>query len=206
MSKINSSSSGKRNLTLWFLSFPDQLSFPIEVSQYSFWQNTLTKAFPGSVEVIRDRYMLEVQKNWMRTMYYTKLQHHTYIKIWTLSREGISAHHGIFLEIRKHEDLYKSWCLRPAVTFCLPFPPSQKQTRVNFDSAIRSPVPQRDEERRCKGEDRPPLTSVPLHLLQQRSPCQTEGWAELHPGATRAAPGSFGFDDTETSKKTNIHI
>lgn len=84
--------------------------------------------------------------------------------------------------------------------FLSPFSPPRKNRPVlNFDSAIRSPVPQRDEEKRCKGEDRPPLTSVPLHLLQQRTPCQTEGWAELHPSATRAAPGSFGFDDTETS-------
>lgn len=53
----------------------------------------------------------------------------------------------------------------------------------------------RDEEMGTWGED--PLTSV---LLQQWTLCQTEGWAELQPGATTAAPGSFGFDDTETTK------
>lgn len=40
----------------------------------------------------------------------------------------------------------KVGCLRPAVTFCLSFLFSPQQTRVRFDSAIRSPVPHGDDE------------------------------------------------------------
>lgn len=78
-------------------------------------------------------------------MYCTKLQHHTYTKIRTLSCRGIVEHHGIFWE-KKHTTLYKSWLSPPAVTFCLHFVffSSQKQTRVRFDSAFKSPVPQRE--------------------------------------------------------------
>lgn len=89
-------------------------------------------------------------------MYCTKLLHHTFTKIWTLSCRGISEHHGIFLERKKHaRPCIKVGCLRPAVTLCLLsfFPP--KQTRVRFDSAIKSPVPQRDEEKGCEGKDPP---------------------------------------------------
>lgn len=105
---------------------------------------------------------------------------------------------------KKHTWLcIKVGCPRPAVTFSLLSSSPQKQTRVRFDSAIRSPVPQRDEENGMWGKD--PLTSVPLHLLRRWTPCQTEGWGELRPGATTAAPGSFGFDDTETKKDKNRH-
>lgn len=78
-------------------------------------------------------------------MYCTKLQHHTYTKIRTLSCRGIVEHHGIFWE-KKHTTLYKSWLSPPAVTFCLHFVffSSQKQTRVRFDSAFKSPVPRRE--------------------------------------------------------------
>lgn len=48
-------------------------------------------------------------KNLTRTIYCTKRLHHTYTKIWTLSCGGISEHHGIFLERKKHTTLYKSW-------------------------------------------------------------------------------------------------
>lgn len=138
-------------------------------------------------------------------MYCTKLLHHTYTKIWTSSCWGISENHGIFFDVKETHDLVKKLVVsvlrRLLVSF---FSPPQKQTRVRFDSAIRSPVPQGDEGERCeeKTPHPPPhLTSVPLHLLQQWTPCQTEGWAELHPGATTAAPGSFGFDDTETTNE-----
>lgn len=79
-------------------------------------------------------------------MYCTKLLHHTYTKIRTLSCRGIVEHHGIFLE-KKHTTVYKSCLSPPAVTFCLHFLffSSQKQTRVRFDSALKSPVPQRHE-------------------------------------------------------------
>ncbi len=63
-------------------------------------------------------------KNLTWTMYCTKLLHHTYTKIWTLSCRGISEHHGIFLERKKHTwPCIKVGCLRPAATSCLLSPP-----------------------------------------------------------------------------------
>lgn len=109
--------SQKKTSTSHFLSFPDLLVLPVKFAQYSFWQKTLNKAFPGSTEVIKDGYMLKCKK--FRTMYCTKLLHHMYTKIWTLSCGGISEHHGIFLERKNTRPCIKVGCLRPAVTFCL---------------------------------------------------------------------------------------
>lgn len=153
--------------------FPNHLVLPVKISQYSFWQNTLNKAFPGSGEVIKDGYMFGSAKNWKRTMYCTKLLHHTYTKIWTLSCRGISEHHGIFLERKKHTwPCIKVGCPRPAVTFSLLSSSPPKQTRVRFDSAIRSPVPQRDEEKRDVRQRPPHLRPAPpppaMNLLSNR--------------------------------------
>lgn len=60
-------------------------------------------------------------KNLTRTMHCTKLLHHMYTKIWTVSCWGISGHHGIFLERKNTHLCIKVGCLRPAVTFCLSF-------------------------------------------------------------------------------------
>lgn len=138
-------------------------------------------------------------KHFTRTMYCTKLLHHMYTKIWTLSCRGISEHHGIFSERKKKTPCIKVGCLRPAVTFCLRSISPHKNRPV-FDLTVLLGVQFiRDEEMEWWGED--PLTSVLLRLPQQWTLCQTEGWAELQPGATTAAPGSFGFDDTETTTK-----
>lgn len=97
-------------------------------------------------------------------MYCTKLLHHTYAKIWTLSFRGISGHHGIFLERKNARPCIKVGCLRPAVTFVVSFLFSPRQTRVRFDSAIRSPVPHRDDEekgRKGGGGDPPHLRPAP---------------------------------------------
>lgn len=72
--------------------------------------------------------------------------------------------------------VYKTWLSPPAVTLS-PFCFSPAKTRVRFDSAFKSPVPQ---ETKKAEEETPssarPLTSAPLLLLlQRRSPCQTEG-------------------------------
>lgn len=69
-------------------------------------------------------------KNWTRKMYCTKLLHHTYTKIWTLSCSGISEHHGIFLERKNTRPCIKVGCLRPAVTFSLLLPPAPKNRPV----------------------------------------------------------------------------
>lgn len=99
---------------------------------------------------------------------------------------------------KKKTPCIKVGCLRPAVTFCLRSI-RPHENRPVFDLTVLLGVQFiRDEEMETWGED--PLTSALLRLPQQWTLCQTEGWAELQPGATTAAPGSFGFDDTETTK------
>lgn len=66
----------KENLTPHFLSFPNHLILPVKIAQYSFWQKTLNKAFPGSVEVIKDGYMLKCKKlNKKNGLYKTTTPH-----------------------------------------------------------------------------------------------------------------------------------
>lgn len=114
-----------------------------------------------------------------------------------MSCQGFVEHHGIFLE---HTTLYKSWLSPPAVTFALHFVFLLPKTRPVLDLTVPLRVPLLGEMKEVEEESPPPpLTSVRLRLLRQRAPCQTEGWAELRPGATTAALGSFGFDDTGTT-------
>lgn len=69
-------SAGK--LTPHFLSFPNHLILPVKVAQYSFWQNTLNKACPGSVEVIKDGYMLKCKKFTKNNVLYKTTTPHVY--------------------------------------------------------------------------------------------------------------------------------
>lgn len=87
-----------------------------------------------------------------RTMYCTKLLHHTYAKIWTLSFRRISAHHGIFLERKNTRPCIKVGCLRPAVTFVSPFFSPPNRPVLDLTVPFRSPVPYRDEEKGRKGK------------------------------------------------------
>lgn len=41
------------------ISFHFHFILHVKIAQYSFWQKTLNKAFPGSAEVIKDGYMLK---------------------------------------------------------------------------------------------------------------------------------------------------
>lgn len=103
-----------------------------QFEKYSFWQNTLNKAFPGSAEAIGVRQMLEVQKNQTWTTYCTRRQHHTFIKISTRSRRRISEHRGILFgktrkKKRAHTTSYKSWVVSvPRRLFLLLFPNKKK--------------------------------------------------------------------------------
>lgn len=92
----------------------------------------------------------------------------------------------------------KVGCLRPAVTFFFFFIIPNTDP-CSIWQCFRSPLLQKETEGTGA------LTSVLLLLVLQRwRLCQTEDWAEPWPGATTVAPGSFGFDDTETrSKKKN---
>lgn len=146
----------KENLMPHFLSFPNHPILPVKkVAQYSFWQNTSDKAFPGSVEVIKDGYILKCKK--FNNVLYKTTTPHVYqnmnIVLWR--NLGASWH---LLGKKKHtRPCIKVGCLRPAATSCLLSFCPPKQTRVRFDSAIKSPVPQRDEEKGCRG--RPPSPS-----------------------------------------------
>lgn len=80
-----------------------------KISQYSFWQKTLNKAFPGSVEVIEDGIHAEVQKIQQERCtvqnYYTthmpKYEHCPFRRI-----SGASWH---LLGKKRHTTLYKRW-------------------------------------------------------------------------------------------------
>lgn len=91
-------------------------------------------------------------------MYCTKLLHHTYTKIRTLSCRGNVERRGSFFETEKHTTLYKTWLSPPAVTFCLHFV-FLPQKPVRFDSAFKSPVPQ--ETKKAEEETPPPAPSPP---------------------------------------------
>ena len=58
--------------------FPNHLILPVKIAQYSFWQNTLNKAFPGSVEVIKDGYMLKCKKFNKNNVLYKTTKPHIY--------------------------------------------------------------------------------------------------------------------------------
>lgn len=91
-------------------------------------------------------------------MYCTKLLHHTYTKIRTLSCRGNVERRGIF-ETEKHTTLYKTWLSPPADDFLSPFCFSPPKTRVRFDSAFKSPVPQ--ETTKAEEQSPPPSPSPP---------------------------------------------
>lgn len=91
-------------------------------------------------------------------MYCTKLLHHTYTKIRTLSCRGNVERHGIFFETEKHTTLYKTSLSPPAVTFCLHFVFLPRKPVL--DSTVPLKVPfLRDEESR--GGDPSTLPSPP---------------------------------------------
>lgn len=154
-------SAGK--LTPHFLSFPNHLILPVKVAQYSFWQNTLNKAFPGSVEVIKDGYMLKCKNFTKNNVLYKTTTPHVYQNMNIVLQRNLGASwHLLGKKKKKHaRPCIKVGCLRPAVTLCLLSFVPQKQTRVRFDSAIRSLVPQRDEEKGCEEKDAPHLRPAP---------------------------------------------
>lgn len=110
----------KENLTPHFLSFPNHLILPVKVAQYSFWQNTLNKAFPGSVEVIKDGYIVKCKNFNKNNVLYKTTTPHIYqnmnIVLWR--NLGASWH---LLGKKKTRPCIKVGCLRPAVTLCLSF-------------------------------------------------------------------------------------
>lgn len=91
-------------------SFPTYLILPhCKIAQYSFWQKTLNKAFPGSVEVIKDEYMLlKCKKFNQNNVLYKTTTPHVYqnMNIVLLRNLGTSWH---LLGKKKHSTLYKSW-------------------------------------------------------------------------------------------------
>lgn len=95
----------------------------------------------------------------------------------------------------------KAGCLRPAVTFpCSFLSFSPNRPVLDLTVPLESSSSEKMGERGMVSMNGP-LTSVPLHLLQRKPLCQKEGWAEPRPGATTTAPGSFGFDDTASTKQ-----
>lgn len=121
---VTRETSEKKNLTPHFLSFPNHLILPVKIAQYSFWQNTLNKAFPGSVEVIKDGYIVKCKKFNKNNVLYKTTTPHVYqnmnIVLWR--NLGASWH---LLGKKKHTSLYKSW-LSPSrgdLLSLLSFPP-----------------------------------------------------------------------------------
>lgn len=68
-------------------------------------------------------------------MYCTKLLHHMWAKVWTMSFRGISEYHGIFSK-RKKRPCINVGCRRPAVTFLSPYFPLPNRPVLNLTVRI----------------------------------------------------------------------
>lgn len=130
--------SEKENLTPHFLLSSNHLIQPFKISQYSFWQKTLNKAFPGSVVVIKDGYMLKCKK--FNIVLYKITSPHVYQNMDIVLKRSLRGSWHL-LGKKKNSALQKNW-LSPSRGdfYSASFRPPKKQTRVKFDSAISSPV------------------------------------------------------------------
>lgn len=132
-------------------------------------------------------------------MYCTWLLHHTFYQ--NMNIVPVEESWSIMAsswKLKKRMTLYKSGLSPSRGDFLSSFSAPPGKNRPVLDLTVPFGVQVLREMKRCKEKASSPLTSAPLHLLRHWAPCQTGGWAELRPDATTAAPGSFGFDDTET--------
>lgn len=88
---------------------PNHLILPVKIAQYSFWQKTLNKAFPGSVEVIRDGYMLKCKKLNKNNVLYKTTTPHVYQNMNIVLWRNLGASWHLLGKKKTHDLFYKSW-------------------------------------------------------------------------------------------------